>query len=248
MAAGESYMVELPEDDLETYRTLTPWALVSLLLGLLSALALLSPLLWILPLGAVVSAGIALSAIHAYAPRIIGRNLALVGLALGLIFGVTAPTRLASRDYWLKVRAKQAVDEWLAFLNHGEGEKAYMVSVSQFFRQPLDASLAHAIQSEPETQRQYNDYLSHPDIKALLDARGTIQVISREATVVEPENNNDVVACKYEIHLQHDGQTMEMTIYTSVECSPDRATAGETVYRVRSGEYVAPRPVATGSN
>ncbi len=246
MVGGELQDREASEhDDLESYRTLTPWAIVSLIFGLLSGLASLTPILWILPLAAVISGALALRSIRVHAPRLLGRNLALGGLALGLIFGVSGPARILSRNYWLESRAIQAADEWLAFISHGEPEKAYMVTQAYSQRQPLDASLAHYLHVDAETQRQYDEYLSRPDIKTLMDARDSIRVTSRHAITQDSEGRADVVLCQYEVQFQREQKTMQITLFVSVERTLD--LTGAPAFRIRNGDYVAAHPVPARS-
>ena len=84
------------------YRPISGWALAALFIGLVSFVALFHPLLWSVPMAGVVVSLIALLRIsHADVP-LVGRKAALIGLAFSLLYGVAAPARVASRDYWLR--------------------------------------------------------------------------------------------------------------------------------------------------
>ena len=71
-------------DQLPSYQALSALAVIAVILGLVSALAILSPALWILPLAALVAAVVALRRIATADPPMVGRKAALLGLFLGV--------------------------------------------------------------------------------------------------------------------------------------------------------------------
>lgn len=120
---------EHPEPALVEYRPLSGWAIVALLIGLSSAVAVIHPLLWIVPLVGVVIAAVALVRMKQSEMPQLGRTPALIGLALSLIFGAAAPTHWFSRNQWLKARAERLGDEFFADLKAGHPEKAFDLSL-----------------------------------------------------------------------------------------------------------------------
>src|SRR4051812_42983597 len=90
--------------DLVEYRSLSPWAVAAVLLGVLSATAVIGPLLWFIPVTAVMVSLTALWKISASQGQRLGRGAALLGLMLAIFFGLAGPARTLSRQYWLETR------------------------------------------------------------------------------------------------------------------------------------------------
>ena len=80
------------EADVARYRPFCGLAIVGLLVGLLSALAILDPLLWFLPVLGVVLSAVALRRVAAADPPLVGRTAAVAGLGLSVAFAVAGPT------------------------------------------------------------------------------------------------------------------------------------------------------------
>lgn len=91
------------EDLTENYRAVSVLAVAGLILGLCSVVALIHPVLWLVPLAGVVTDCMALRQIAIASPPLLGRKAVLIGMALSLIFGIAAPIQ-----YWAHRRALQA--------------------------------------------------------------------------------------------------------------------------------------------
>ncbi len=116
------------------YRAISGWAIAALVLGLLSGVALVGPVLWSVPLAALLAAGIAMWRISRSGGELVGWNLAVLGLLLAIVFGVAAPTRIAVRRHWLETRGRIFADEFIELLKEGKGFGAY-----QLLQPPIDA-------------------------------------------------------------------------------------------------------------
>ena len=86
---------EYHADELGQYQAISPSAVFSLILGLLSPLALMWPVLLLLPLFAIVWAWVAKSKINSSGGSITGTTIAHLGIALALVFGIAACSRIA---------------------------------------------------------------------------------------------------------------------------------------------------------
>jgi hypothetical protein len=102
------------------YRPVSGLAVAALVMGVLSALALTSPLLWGLPLLGVLLAVVALRDVSREGAEKAGRAAALAGLALAIGFGMQALTgRLVAR--WLMAdRARAVTAAWLDAIRDGK--------------------------------------------------------------------------------------------------------------------------------
>jgi hypothetical protein len=124
------------EPELE-YRSVEPWAIGGLLLGLLSPVALLSSVLWLAPLFGIATNLVALRRLQQEANRA-GRSAALVGLGLSLLFGVVPVAQMAMDYLLLKDQAREVGDQFLEYLRHDEPQKAIMLRSLPDIRKPLD--------------------------------------------------------------------------------------------------------------
>ena len=80
-----------PADDYEQYRALSTAAVASLIIGLLSPLAILSWSLAVVPITGVLVSLLAIAKVRRNRSELSGETLARVGLALSLAFGVIGP-------------------------------------------------------------------------------------------------------------------------------------------------------------
>ncbi|RUL89004.1 DUF4190 domain-containing protein [Tautonia sociabilis] len=80
------------ENELPTYRAISTWAIGALTLGVISAATFASLNFLIASIGAIACGAIALRMIRRYPDLLTGAGLANVGIALGLITGLAAPT------------------------------------------------------------------------------------------------------------------------------------------------------------
>lgn len=105
----ESYEAE----ELGRYTSLSSLAVGAFLLGLGSLVALLAPLLVVIPLAGVLVSLFALVRIGRSEGALSGRSLAMVGLALSVVCGVASPLRVTMRDSLYSKQADQAARTWL---------------------------------------------------------------------------------------------------------------------------------------
>src|SRR5262245_18173304 len=89
------------------YHRVSGWAIVSVAFGLLSAAALVGPILWILPAAGIAVSLIALWRISASQGQLSGYGVALLGLILAIFFGAAGPARTISHSLWLETRAQR---------------------------------------------------------------------------------------------------------------------------------------------
>jgi hypothetical protein len=111
-------------DELGRYTSLSSLAVCALLLGLLSPIALLAPLMVVLPIAGIVVAGLALMRIHTASGGLSGSKLAYCGLALSLICVVASPLRIKVRDTLFGRQADQAARQWLELVSQNDTKAA----------------------------------------------------------------------------------------------------------------------------
>jgi hypothetical protein len=143
--ATSSGAVLVGADEEITYRSVSVLSIIALVVGLFAPLALLAPILWVIPALGLVLATIALSRINGSAGTLVGRAAALAGLALcvACIFAIAARTLVARQ--LVSQQARQVALEWIADVQAGATEQAFDRTL-EATRPPLQSPLD---QSEP---------------------------------------------------------------------------------------------------
>jgi hypothetical protein len=126
---ASAFHSEEQDHDLIGYRPVSKLAVIALLVGLAAASALAGPLLWCVPVLGVVLAIAALVQLGRAEVPMIGRQAAIAGLALSILFGVIAPVHSATLNYWLVARARRIADDWFADIAKGETQPAYALMI-----------------------------------------------------------------------------------------------------------------------
>ena len=122
--------------DLE-YRSVDPWAIWGLVLGLLSAVALLSPVLWLAPLFGIAANAMALRRLSRENNRA-GRPAALLGLGLSVLFGMLPIARITTDYILLRNQPRELADRFLEYLRQDDPRRALMLRVVPDARMSLD--------------------------------------------------------------------------------------------------------------
>jgi hypothetical protein len=118
--------LQTPEEleDAARYSQVSPAAVMALLLGLASPLALVGPLFFFIPLAAVGVALLALGKIRRSEAALTGTTLARLAIGLALLFTSAALVRSSVRDELLKRQAAETGRRWLGLLADGRIEEA----------------------------------------------------------------------------------------------------------------------------
>ena len=130
---------EQPEE-LKEYRRLSLFAISAFVFGLLSITALAHPILWLLPLLAIILATIALIRIQ-QGGDLAGRPLAVIGLALALLFGSCSVTWTWAREATLSRQAQSHVEHWFNLLAEGQFLVAHQLTKAPYERLTPQQSL-----------------------------------------------------------------------------------------------------------
>ena len=115
-------------DDATDYRPVSPLAVAALVLGGCSAVALLTPFAWFVPLIAGAAALVALADVSRPGAARVGRLPALAGLGLAVGFGAQAVTDAAVGRWIERSRAVATAETWLEAIRAGRLEEARSIS------------------------------------------------------------------------------------------------------------------------
>lgn len=206
-----------PEGELAQYRSLSPLALLALVLGLLSGLAMLDPMAWLLPaLGLLVSL-VALRRIRRDEAALAGRGLARAGLALSLVFAVAAPTDWLLYRYLVRREALRFAGYWFQLLGEGQVHKAFLLTVEPKSRLPLDVSLPEMCRRASFLCDELEGYRKDRLVKEI-EALGPHAVIRfSEIDWQESTWDRDYVRPVYAVTHQRDGRAETFLVALNME-------------------------------
>jgi len=161
--------LNLPDDaDSKQYRAVSAFAIAGLLVGLLSLLALVSPLLWALAIVGVLVNFKALERIKKNAPALLGRKAALAGLALSTIGLTAAPADWIVYRSLVRQEARQFAEMWFDYLRADQPQKAYQLTASPTTRDAIDDNLWDLYREGGDGRNMLRSYVHSPEIRTLL--------------------------------------------------------------------------------
>jgi hypothetical protein len=216
---------EHPEPGLTEYRPISGWSLAALFVGLASIAAIFHPLLWSVPMIGVVVSLVALRQIKRSEVALWGRKAALTGLALSLLYGIAAPTRIISRDYWLSARAERLANTFLDLIRSKKTADAFALMRQSLEKKPLKPAPGSAEAAQPEPKSQREVFASTEPVKTLLALGSTAKIDHLSTSVVSGPGVWQAVSVLYEVHPpdEHSLNPLQVVIY--VEQTFDDASA-----------------------
>lgn len=117
------------EMDVPEYRSISTSAVLGCLFGLGAATALLAPGFWVVPVAGVVCSLFALRRIATSDREMIGRNAAMTGLLLSVVFAVAAPMDWLFYRWMLQSQARQFAACWFEYLHDRDPTKAFELTL-----------------------------------------------------------------------------------------------------------------------
>ncbi len=200
------------ETEQNDYRPLSSMAVLTCLAGVASFLAILSPVLWVLPAIAVVLGLAALRELHR-TPERTGRRAALAGIALALFFGSWAPVRYLSRQRTIKHYARQFADDWLVLFRHEEFFKAHQLQLYKMQRAGGEVSLKEHYEKNSMAKTELDTFFEADPAKKMrsMGKNATFRFVRTEA--IAPEPTRDSVTLRYVMTYREKGKTHEMPLF-----------------------------------
>ena len=162
--------------ELGEYRSLQSLAVLTLVLGILSCLALFRTMFWIVPLVTLILGVIALRLLAAN-PEKIGRKAAIWGMALALLFGAWAPSRYFSRQWWLAGQARTYADAWMELVQQKKLKEAHQLHGRQETSERARGSRWTSTIGTISTRRpNYDAFFAAEPLKTFSELTGAVQV------------------------------------------------------------------------
>jgi len=159
-----------PDAEVTQYRAVCGLAVVGLIAGIAALLAMVHPMLWIVPAGGIVLSVAALRRIGRDA--LVGRKAALAGLILSVLFGAIGPADWFTYRRLVDREAERFGLQWFDLLRQGEMLKSYQLREPPASRPPLDDRLWEEYEPGSPQRSALQEYVDRAEIRSLL-ALGT---------------------------------------------------------------------------
>lgn len=210
--AGDHNAAELSE-----YRSVSKFAVASLFVGLASPLAFLGPYAWAFPATAVLLGIIALVRIARPELGLSGRRAAAIGLCLGLICGVGAPTRYYTYRYLVQREGRQFAMQWFEHVRNGDIEYAHQMAVPVSLRRPINEDLNRFYREHPESADELRKYTDSDIVRTLLELgdRANVRLYRSFGVGVYPLT--DEVLEEYAVTFEENGVKKSFFLYVLLE-------------------------------
>jgi hypothetical protein len=228
--AIESFQGELEENP--EYRSIDPAAIGGLLLGLLSPAAMAVPVLWLIPPLGVLVSSLALRRLRVDPARL-GRAAAVLGLGLSVLFAVAPLTQWLTTHALLTRQAKPVADQWFAYLQQQQPEKALWLQFAPDYRPPLDEDVWFFYRHDKDAKTRLKKFVALPLVRALLDLGSDAQVRFYKATGSVSDGSQGQVSCWYTVTFTDtDGRKKTFLVSLLLDRSPTRRD-GISPWRIR---------------
>jgi hypothetical protein len=224
------------EAELAAYSKPSVQAIVALLLGLLSPIALIHPLYWIVPLVTVVLSLIALRKIASSDGQLTGRTVALLALGLALLFGAWASSRHYSRQSAVFGQARQYSQAWLDLVLAGRLYEAYELHLSSSSRHPPGTSLEEIygeislpleapVNERPggfnptsQPKESFLHFFTTPPLSRIVTvgARGQARFAGNDQLQYDNLTHSDLIFQKYTITYDENGQQQSFGVVVAL--------------------------------
>jgi hypothetical protein len=113
------------ENEIPTYRAISPQAVLALVFGVLALFSVTHLIFLVFALAAVVTGALADRKIQRLSDVLTGRRLARAGIALGLVFGLGAPTTWLVQIQIRQAEATKFAKRFTEILKNGSAEEAF---------------------------------------------------------------------------------------------------------------------------
>src|SRR6185369_7594689 len=192
------------EQPLAHYRSIAPLAVVSVLLGIVSALILTTPLLAPLPVAALVAGIAALRSIQRSNDQLAGRSVAIAGLCLATFFLGLGFARHLARQSSLEQRGREMADVFLRLIAENRPQQAHQFRVTPALRITAPGALLEHYEKNGEAAKELQGFISSTVIKDLI-ARGKDSDCQFESVAsATHEGQTDMLILKYSYLLKAD--------------------------------------------
>lgn len=220
--------------EISSYRAVSKLSILALALGLASLLAVVSPVLWILPIIGVLVAVIALRSITAHPQLLTGRGIAILALTLSCFTVAFAPARHLTRQTRLYAQSRQWGEHWLELLRDGKVREAHQLRLPFNERAAVESALIDHYAQE-QGKMMLESFSMQSPVSDILRWGQRCQVRYVGNVNVESKGSIDTVTQQFEVKLvdSNPPYTMKLELALSRRSFPGTNEARWEVQDVR---------------
>lgn len=217
------HLSEAREADSTDYRAVSALAVLGMVFGLLSPLALLGLLGGFFPMAGAVVSLTALRRIARRAPELVGRKAAIFGLALSVLFGALALSRSGVYAWVVDHQSRQVVLRWFDLLARQQPHKAMELMRPPSDRTPPDGDAWALYRQDEKNRNRLAMFVEDPLVRTLL-ALGNNALVRYQGTEhVSGRKGKEELVQIYSVTFDENGRTK--TFF--VEVDVDRCQQGQ---------------------
>ena len=218
MPSNQPKISDRRDAEMAQYRSLCATAVLGLILGLLSPLAIVSKPLLVVPLAGVAVSGLALWRIARNVSELTGRKAALVGLILSCFFAASVGSQRLYYNRLICREAEQFASIWFGLLADNRPYDACQLFLERDDRRQSRKSLGDFYRNRPKLQEEIDSkYLGLPPVKLLLELgpKGKIQDVQTVGLQQKPQSNH--VQQVHSVSYDEDGKNKSVPIELNME-------------------------------
>ena len=169
----------------------------SLLVGLLSPLALADPLWWFVPVIGVISSVVAFRCVDSSHRRLIHRLLPACGLTISLLFGTWGPARQISRNAQVSTQAEDFCRQWIRMIQAGRLQEAHQMCMPPHTRATDSRLMIDMYKSQDKLEKLYRDFVQEPFVKDINELGEAAELSAGELVEMRMVDNNDEITLNF---------------------------------------------------
>jgi len=200
------HITDAQDTEFAEYRIVSSQAVLGLIVGLLSPLAVLDPSLWCVPILGVILSVWALRRIKKNAPVVVGRKMAWTGLALSLFFITSVPAYSLVYRTIVRNEAEQFSDLWFQYLVQNQPQKAHQLTLAPGLRQPLNDRLWDYYRNSPRPRKELETYVGNPTVRTLLELGPRARARFYQTAGQLRDDGSDQVVLLYAVTYEESGE------------------------------------------
>lgn len=210
----------------DEYRVLSGLAVAGLVLGVLSAVALIEPRAAFVAVAGVLASILALWRIARRSPELVGRKAAIAGLLLSLLLGSVALGHVLTYRWLLIHQTRQVGMAWFDLLAQGQPQAAHQLLVKPNDRQTPGNDLWKFYRADENRYKSLEHFVNEPLPRTLLALgdRATVRPYATES--VEITRGGTVVYELFSVTFDRDGQKTTFLVRLGARLYPDAPAGG----------------------
>ncbi len=218
MPIDQPRITDRHDAEMAQYRSLCATAVLGLILGLLSPLAIVSKPLLVVPLAGVAVSGLALWRIARNVTELTGRKAALVGLILSCFFAASVGSQRLYYDRLICREAEQFASIWFGLLADDRPYDACQLLLKRDERRQSQKSLGDCSRNRPELQEEIDGkYLGLPPVKLLLELGPKAKIQDVQTVGLQQQLQSYYVQQVYSVSYDEDGKNKSVPIELNME-------------------------------